>query len=390
MIFPLFKLLQKSVIYLMLLGFYADASQTDNPIKTIQVTSPQWQQTLKAAQGKSVFFYAWGGSPAVNEYLRWAAKEIANQYRVRLLHVKLAEPSESVSRLQAENGRTSAIDLTWVNGENFAFLKQQGYLLGNLWSNIPNAANLAVESLPLSVDFGEPVDGYEVPWGIGQFNLMGDKTIYPESQVNAQSLLNFAKNHPNSISYPRPPEFHGTTFLKQLLVDLTHADKRLYQPITRPVQEELLPVLWQYLDQLHPLLWQQGKAFPSSAAEQFLLFQQKNLSMTVSFNPSQWSKEMAKNTLPKNVERLYFKRGAITNSHYIAIPKTAPNIDAAKVVLQFLLSEKAQQKKYQGGWGDPSVLRTLQDENVTLPAQAEPHSSWHVVIEDVWQQRYGG
>jgi putative thiamine transport system substrate-binding protein len=378
------------VCFLLFFVATANAKQALKAVATVDENSAQWQQTLKAATGQSVYLYAWGGSKAVNEYLRWATREIAQQYRIKLIHVKVTDPSEPVSRLKAENGRTSAIDLMWVNGENFAYLKQQGFLLGNLWSDIPNAVFLAVDNLPITVDFGEPMHGFEVPWGIGQFNLIAEYGVYQQPQVNAKSLLEIAKNNPTTVTYPRPPEFHGTTFLKQFLVDLTDADPRLYQSATTQAQEELLPVLWQYLDQLHPYLWQQGKAFPSSAAEQLLLYQQKTLSMAVSFNPNQWLKEKSTQQISESSVRRYFTDGAITNSHNLAIPKSAPSPEAAKVVINFMLSEKAQKEKFTGVWGDPSVITSLFDEKATMPAHPELHSSWHVVIEDAWQQRYGG
>jgi putative thiamine transport system substrate-binding protein len=390
------SLLSKSLtsrLVLCFLLFYmttANANQASKPVVTVEENSTQWQQTLKAAKGQSVYFYAWGGSKAVNEYLRWATREIAQQYRIRLIHVKVTDPSEPVSRLKAENGRSSAIDLMWVNGENFAYLKQQDFLLGNLWSDIPNSAFLAVDKLPITVDFGEPMDGFEVPWGIGQFNLIAENLVYQQPQVSAKSLLHIAKHNPKKMTYPRPPEFHGTTFLKQLLVDLTDADTHLYQLVTKQSQEELLPVLWQYLDQLHPHLWQQGKAFPSSAAEQLLLYQQKTLSMAVSFNPNQWLKEKSTQQISESSVRRYFTDGAITNSHNLAIPKSAPSPEAAKVVINFMLSEKAQKEKFTGVWGDPSVITSLFDEKATMHAHPELHSSWHVLIEDAWQQRYGG
>jgi len=390
------SLLSKSVVSgfilcsLTLVMAPANADETGKSVATVDENSSQWQQTLNAAKGQSVYFYAWGGSKAVNEYLRWATREIAQQYGIRLIHVKVTDPSEPVSRLKAENGRTSAIDLMWVNGENFAYLKQRGFLLGNLWSAIPNAAFLAVDSLPITFDFGESMDGFEVPWGIGQFNLIAESGVFQTPQVSAQSLLDIAKKHPKTVTYPRPPEFHGTTFLKQLLVDLTDTDTRLYQLATEQAQEELLPVLWQYIDQLHPHLWQQGKAFPSSAAEQLLLYQQKILSMAVSFNPNQWLKEKNTQELSESSVRRYFTDGAITNSHNLAIPKSAPSSDAAKVVINFMLSEKAQQEKFTGVWGDPSVITFLLDKKATMPAHPELHSSWHVIIEDAWQQQYGG
>jgi putative thiamine transport system substrate-binding protein len=87
--------------------------------------STAWQQTLSNAEGKSVYFYAWGGSKPVNDYLRWATREIASRYKIRLRHVKVADISEAVSRFKVEDGSQSAIDLLWINGENISYLKEQ-------------------------------------------------------------------------------------------------------------------------------------------------------------------------------------------------------------------------------------------------------------------------
>lgn len=368
-----------------LIGLHAQEAQVAQ-----RETSLQWQQTLASAQGETVYFYAWGGSKPINDYLRWAAKEVASRYKIRLRHVKVADISEAVSRLKAEDGSQSAIDMLWVNGENFSYLKDHQLLLGNLWSQIPNSVWLATKQLPLHSDFGVPMHGFEVPWGVGQFNLITNANIFSNGDISPDSLLLAAKQYPGRISYPRPPAFHGTTFLKQLLVALSHNDKRLFLPATTEAQDELLPLLWTYLDQLHPLSWQQGSAFPSSNTEQFSLFVQKQLVMAVSFNPNQMAIEQKAKRISTTSERLYFAQGAITNSHNLAIPKGAQSPDGAKVVINFLLSELAQEQKLKGSWGDPSVIKPLLDETSTLPSQQELHSSWQPAIEQSWQKRYGG
>ncbi|MGY0564809.1 MAG: ABC transporter substrate-binding protein, partial [Paraglaciecola chathamensis] len=150
--------------------------------------SQQWQQTLKEARGQTVYFYAWGGSKPVNDYLRWAAREIASRYKVRLRHVKVADISEAVSRLKAEDGSKSAIDLLWINGENFSYLKAQKLLLGKLPSAIPNTTLLATEQLSLHNDFGVPMEGYEVPWGVGQFNLIANQSLFSAKDPEQTSI----------------------------------------------------------------------------------------------------------------------------------------------------------------------------------------------------------
>jgi len=357
--------------------------------EAISEDSQAWQTTLKKAKGEHVYFHAWGGSKAVNDYLRWVSKEVASKYKVRLKHVKVADISEAVKRLKAENGKPSAIDLLWINGENFSYLKEQGLLLDSLWSSIPNTALLATSDLPLENDFGVGIEGFEVPWGVGQFNIIANANLFNSQELTPESILLAAKKQPGSITYPRPPGFHGTTFLKQLLVALSSNDERLFQAATAKAQKALLPLLWAYLDELHPYTWKQGKAFPSSNTEQLLLYQQNQNSLFVSFNPNQMIKEQNAKVIASDAQRLYFAKGAITNSHNLAIPKGAVNSDAAKVVIHFLLSEYAQTRKLNGEWGDPSVIRPLVNSQSSLPAQQELHSSWQSIIEDAWQQRYG-
>lgn len=381
-------LLLTSMLMIASPGYGQSGSQSIKQVNS-RNDSPQWQHILRSAQGQTVYFYAWGGSKPVNDYLRWAAREVARQYKVRLQHVKVADISEAVSRLQAEDGRSSAIDLLWINGENFSYLKQQDLLLGELWAQIPNTGLLATQALPLETDFGVPMAGFEVPWGVGQFNLIVSPELSLPPQITPQTLLSAARQHPGRVSYPRPPEFHGTTFLKQLLVVLSQGDPRLYQPASAQAQAELLPILWDYLDQLHPLTWQQGRAFPSSNTEQMSLFQDNQLAMTVSFNPNQIVKDKSANLISKHSQRVYFAGGAVTNSHNLAIPKGAQSPDAAKVVINFLLSEAAQQRKFNSSWGDPAVITTVLESSAILPAQQELHSSWQDIIERAWQQKYG-
>ncbi|MGL5325905.1 MAG: ABC transporter substrate-binding protein, partial [Aeromonas sp.] len=48
-----------------------------------------WQQTLEEAKGQTVYFNAWGGSPEINAYLVWAGQELARDYQVKLVQVKV-------------------------------------------------------------------------------------------------------------------------------------------------------------------------------------------------------------------------------------------------------------------------------------------------------------
>lgn len=357
-----------------------------------------WQQQLEAARGQTVYFHAWGGSAEANRYLRWAASELRDDYGIRLRHVRVADISEAVTRILAESrdsSASSAIDLLWVNGKNFHALKSAEALLGDLSSRVPNSELINPE-LPYEMDFGVAVDDFELPWGMGQFHLFYDTNNSPElsgdGYLTPASLLEFARANPGQISYPLPPDFHGTTFLKQLLIALTDEDSRLQEPFDAESGEPLLNTLFSYLDELHPLLWREGESFMSSAAEQQRRFADGRLKLALSFNPGELEAARNKGSLPASTRAASLGPKAITNSHYLAVPRNAQARPAALVVINFLLSPEAQQRKVDSEhWGDPPVLKPRhleQAPTLQFTPASEPHVSWNRAIEQAWRERY--
>lgn len=360
-----------------------------------------------AQAAQPVLFYAWGGSPAVNDYLRWAERELRTQ-GIALRHVKVADIAEVVTQLRS--GRSNA-DLVWINGENFHALKAANKLSPifdqnspNIPEDISNIANIN-PALNWQNDFGEPVAGLEVPWGVGQFHLLlcadcdlarvASASADTPASMSAAALLAYAKAHPGRLTYPKPPEFHGTTFLKALLLSLAHEQGMptavFQQPVSEQAAAQTKP-LWAYLEQLHPLLWQQGQNFPSSASEQLNWFANGVLDMAVSFNPNDVQTLTAQQRIPTGVTRAVLGAGAITNHHYLAIPISSTQQTAARQVIQFLLSQAAQAKKAElTGWGDPPVVALPNsDLPELLPVAAEFHASWHGYLEQQWRARFQG
>ncbi|MCF3096765.1 ABC transporter substrate-binding protein [Aeromonas australiensis] len=359
-----------------------------------------WQQTLEEAKGQTVYFNAWGGSPEINAYLVWAGQELARDYQVKLIQVKVDDIAQSVSQLlanqQAGKQAGGPIDLLWVNGENFKALKEQGLLGAPFTQVLPNMA-LVDSSLPVSEDFTIPVEGLEAPWGIGQLNLMINRKEVSTPPTSAAALLAWAKAHPGRFTYPKPPQFHGSSFLKQILLELTPNPAPLYQEATDADFARITAPLWAWLDELHPALWRKGKLFPTSAAETRQLLDDGELAIAISFNPQEAESAVQTGALPPGVVAVAMERGALTNSHFLAIPFNANARAGAKVVANFLLSPAAQARKADPAyWGDPSVLRAdaLPDAAKGQPALrfksvAEPHPSWQLKLEAVWAERYG-
>jgi len=357
-----------------------------------------WKEITDKAQGQTVYFHAWGGSQEINQYIQWAGQELKQQYGVELKHVKVTDIAETTTKLIAEKAagqnESGSVDLVWINGENFKSMKSNGLLFGPFVESLPNWQYVN-KSLPVDKDFSEPTNGMEAPWGVGQLVFIYDHDKLNNPPESFAELLSYAKAFPNRITYPRPPEFHGTSFLKALLIELTDYDPALNQPVNEKNFDLVTAPLWHYLDELHPVAWRSGKQFPSGSAQMVQLLDDGQVDLAITFNPNAVYSAQAAGTLSRSTRTHAMKAGALSNIHFLAIPWNASAKEGALVAINFLLSPKAQSLKGElSVWGDPSVLET---QYLTGTAQntrlfksiAEPHPSWQPALEKEWQKRYG-
>ena len=367
-----------------------------------------WTAIETQARGQTVYFNAWGGSEATNAYIDWAAKEANKTYGIIVRHVKVTDTAEVVKRVQTEvaSGRHNggSVDLMWVNGENFSQLKQHHLLFGPWAEQLPNWQYVDLKK-PVQSDFSEPTAGLESPWGTAQLTFIANNAVTPVPPGSATELLSFAKANPGRVTYPKPPDFHGTTFLKQLLSELTPDPALLQKPVSSDSFVQLTQPLWAYLDQLHPFLWRSGKAFPASTAEMHRMLADGELKLSMSFNPNEAANLITTRQLPPTTYSFGFRNGTIGNVHFLAIPVNAKAKEGAQVFANFLLSPEAQARKADlAQWGDGSVLdpdklsitqraafKTTVPGAMTekVPTLAEPHASWMNALEAEWLKRYG-
>ncbi|MEO1273913.1 MAG: ABC transporter substrate-binding protein, partial [Pseudomonadota bacterium] len=114
--------------------FVAQAEPVPNPA--------DWPSVLAEAQGQTVYWHAWGGDQRINAFIDWAGDEAEARYGVEVVHVKLSDTAEAVSRVLAEKAAGTltggAVDLIWINGENFAAMKENDLLFGPWAEDVPN------------------------------------------------------------------------------------------------------------------------------------------------------------------------------------------------------------------------------------------------------------
>lgn len=360
--------------------------------------SEEWQKIEQQADGQTVYFHAWGGSQEINRYLHWARKELKSRYNVTLNHVKVTDISETTTRLIAEKtaGKNSggSVDMVWINGENFKSMKDNQLLFGPFVEGLPNWQYVD-KTLPVDVDFSEPTDGLEAPWGVGQLVFIHDEETLNNPPRSYAEMLSYAKAFPNRLTYPRPPEFHGTSFIKSLLIELSHNDPVLQKPVTEESFKAVTQPLWAYLDEFHKVAWRGGKQFPGGTAESIQLLDDGQIDLAVTFNPNAVFSAQSSGNLAESTKAYAMDAGALSNIHFLAIPWNANANAGAQVVINFLLSPEAQSRKGDiNTWGDPSVLSSQYLTGTAKNTQQfksieEPHPSWQAALEKEWLKRYG-
>ena len=381
--------------------------------RSLAADSAAWRAIQAQAKGQTVYFNAWAGSPAINAYIQWAAEQLGQRYDLRLVHVKISDAAEMVQRVRNEKAAAKSdgtVDLVWINGENFLAMKREGLLKGPFAEQLPSYAWVDTQGKPTTrIDFSEPVDGMEAPWGMAQLTFMADSVRVPQAPRNLAAWLAFAQAHPGRLTYPRPPDFHGTSWLKQMLLDLNPGAQRqaLYQPVTSAAFEARTVALWRTLDTVHPHLWRKGRQFPLSAGAQRQMMADGELLWALTFNPNEAATEIAAGRLSASTISYQFDAGTLGNTHFLAIPFNTQAFAAAQMTANFLLSAQAQARKADlAVWGDPTVLAvdklpaaqrawfqlaTLPGQLQTFaPAIPEPHASWVDPLEKEWARRYGG
>ncbi|CAE6902788.1 Protein YnjB [Vibrio sp. B1REV9] len=357
-----------------------------------------WQKIEQQADGQTIYFHAWGGSQEINRYIQWAGKELKSRYNVTLNHVKVTDISETTTRLIAEKaaGKNSggSVDMVWINGENFKSMKDNQLLFGPFVNDLPSWQYVD-KSLPVDVDFSEPTDGLEAPWGVGQLVFIHDEETLNNPPRSFSEMLSYAKAFPNRLTYPRPPEFHGTSFIKALLMEVTNNATELQQPVTKEVFTQVTQPLWRYLDEFHRVAWRGGKQFPAGTAESVQLLDDGQIDLAVTFNPNAVFSAQSSGNLAESTKAYAMDAGALSNIHFLAIPWNANASAGAQVAINFLLSPEAQSRKGDINiWGDPSVLNSQYLTGTAKNTQqfksiAEPHPSWQAALEKEWLKRYG-
>jgi putative spermidine/putrescine transport system substrate-binding protein len=340
-----------------------------SPEKPADPASLSWEEIEKSARGGEVTFAMWGGDARINTWIdTWVAERLESSHGIKLKRVPMDAAifiNKLLTEKQAKKDR-GVFDLIWINGENFRRAREQGLLYGPFAEKLPNFA--LVDPKEVSFDFGRTVEGHEAPYGKAQFVFEYDSAKTPDTPGSAEALLAWARAHPGRFTYPQPPDFTGSAFLRQLFYSLTGGHEQYLGGWNEILFNEKAPLLWAYLESLRPHLWKEGRSYPTDKARLDELFLRDEVAFNMTYTQSAAQARVLEGRYPPSVRTFLWKNNSISNIHFTAIPFNSPNKAAAMVLANFLLSPEAQVSKNDpGNWGDFTVLSM---EKLTASARA--------------------
>ena len=372
----------------------------------------RWEDIVAEARGQTVDWFMWGGSPAVNAYVNgYLATQLKARYDITLRQGPVKDIAEVVSKLVIEKqaGKKSGgyVDLMWINGENFRTCKRNDLLYGPFADQLPNQRLVNWERPSVYNDFGEPVDGFESPWGSAQVVMIYDTARVPQPPRSVEALIRWVRNHPGRFAYPAPPDFTGSVFVRHIFYHVSGGAQRWQAPFDQAEFNQAAADTYRVLRELAPFLWREGQTYPESPVRMNTLLADGEVDFSFSYHQAEASRNIIDGLFPDTVRTYVFDEGTIANTHFVAIPFNASDTAGAMVVANFLLSPEAQLEKADPDvWGDfpaidPSHLpaewqerfkqqargvATLDDATLQSHQLPEPPSEILIQLEKGWDQ----
>lgn len=362
------------------------------------------------ARGQTVSLWMFGGDEQGNAYVDTSLIPAAKALGVDLRRVPIAETSEAITRILSERqaGETDGeVDLVWVNGNNFGTAKAAGGWLCGWADDLPNARFLDPQDPLLQQDFGVPVDGCESPWHKAQFTLVYNSDAIEDPPTTLQGVLDWAKDNPGRFTYPAPPDFTGSVFVREVLLSVNGGADEVPPAFDEKSAGAYANPTIAALQELEPFLWREGRTYPKDLNELDMLFAGGQVDMTMTYGPATLTKRVADGTFPASTKVLLLDEGTVGNASFLAIPSTSGSQAGAMVVANLALSPTEQIEKARSDvWGQFTVLdeNRLSDTDRTafraLPvspvvpdyptlsagAHGELAAGWTPYLDDLWRR----
>ena len=368
-----------------------------------------WDEVVAAAEGQTVKLWMYGGDEQGNAYVNDVLVPAAAEQGVTLEQVPIADTPDALNRILSEvqAGETDGeVDLVWVNGNNFGTGKEAGAWECGWTDLLPNMALTDPADPLLLDDFGTPVDGCEAPWHKAQFTFVYNSDTVTDVPTTLDELLDWARANPGRFTYPAPPDFTGSVFVREVLYSVSGGYENVPLAYSDEAFEELTPALYDELTDLAPSLWRGGETYPQNSNELNELFANGEVDVTMTYGPATLTELVADGTYPAGTKVLTLEEGTVGNASFLGLASTSGSKAGAMVVANLALSVEQQVAKAEPDvWGQFTVLDLdqLSDEDRALfealpsspvvpsydvlseNANPELAAAWVTPIDEAWR-----
>lgn len=286
-----------------------------------------WEAVLADADGQTVQLWMWGGDQVLNTYINETVAPAVAEFGVTLEQVRIDATADGIDRIvsEAEAGtEDGAVDLIWVNGSNFSQLSEAGLWAQDWVSGLPNASLLDPDDPTLFNDFGIPTVGQEAPWSRAAFTFAS--TDVDNAPTTFEELGEWVANNPGRFTYPAPPDFTGSAFVRQAVQALG--------------EDEAFALL----AEMQPNLWNDGQQ-PVDEAELNTLFGNGEVDIAMSYNPNFVQVNVDQGVFAGETRPYIFEGGTLQNVSFLAMPANAGSAAGASVAMNVMLSAELQAEK---------------------------------------------
>ncbi|NHF62521.1 ABC transporter substrate-binding protein [Chryseoglobus sp. KN1116] len=368
-----------------------------------------WDEVVAAAEGQTVKLWMYGGDEQGNAYVNDVLVLAAAEQGVTLEQVPIADTPDALNRILSEvqAGETDGeVDLVWVNGNNFGTGKEAGAWECGWTDLLPNMALTDPADPLLLDDFGTPVDGCEAPWHKAQFTFVYNSDTVTDVPSTLDELLDWARANPGRFTYPAPPDFTGSVFVREVLYSVSGGYENVPLAYSEEAFEELTPALYDELTDLAPSLWRGGETYPQNSNELNELFANGEVDVTMTYGPATLTELVADGIYPAGTQVLTLDEGTVGNASFLGLASTSGSKAGAMVVANLALSVEQQVAKAEPDvWGQFTVLdldqlsdeeRALFEALPTSPvvpsydvlsenANPELAAAWVTPIDEAWR-----
>ena len=373
-----------------------------------------WDQIVETAKGGEVNWFLWGGADHINQYVtEYVGGVLKDQYDITLNRVPLTDTAAAVNTVLSEKesgvNDKGTVDMIWINGENFKTMKQGDMAWCGYLDKLPNNKLVNWNNQAIANDFGVPVDGCESPWNRAHSVFAYDTATMSKPPMSIGELIEWIKANPGMFTYPAPPDFTGSAFVRHVFYYAAGGAENLLGPFDQAKYDAAASKAWKILNDLEPFLWREGKTYPANPSALTQLFANTEIAIYFNYNPANIAKEVTNGVFPETVRTYRMDDGNIGNTNYTIIPYNSPNKAAALVLQNVLLSGEAQLEKAKPEvWGtNPGIemdrtasailaaFNAIEKHPAAIPmdntdgALPELQGGWIKAIEKGWIENVG-